>query len=179
VVYRLPIVFPAVAEKVIEKVVEKVKEVTKYIAVNLTSNVSALIHKYPLTKPSLPTPSIVKTITSISILVYSLKLYLTSLAYKLIKNPSLPSIATLFSFALNIISRSCIDAKKPYLSYSIIRNPSKPSASLLSMFSASIGGVRVMDAKKPIVSYARVISPSKPTPTVNQFSTSVDVRKSP
>jgi hypothetical protein len=175
----LPIVFPAVAERVIEKVVEKVKEVTKYIAVNFTNNVSALIHKYPLTKPSLPTPSIVKTITSISIFVYSLRLYLTSLAYKLIKNPSLPSIANLFSFALNIISRSCIDAKKPYPSYSLIKNPTKPSASLLNVFSLSTLGVGIMRAGQPKLSFTPFISPSKPTPTVNQFSTSVGVRKSP
>jgi hypothetical protein len=139
----LPIIFPAVAEKVIEKIVEKVKEVTKYIAVNLTNNVSALIHKYPLTKPSLPTPSVAKTIMSIGIIFYSLITYLSSLSHR------------------------------------IVAKPQRPSASLLSVFSASIGGVRVMDAKKPIVSYAIVISPSKPTPTVNQFSTSVGVSKSP
>jgi hypothetical protein len=139
----LPIIFPAVAEKVIEKIVEKVKEVTTFITANLTSNISLLIHKYPLTKPSLPTPSVVKTIMSILIIFYSLRTYLSSLSHR------------------------------------IVAKPQRPSASLLNVFSASIGGVRVMDAKKPTVSYARVISPSKPTPTVNQFSTSIDVRKSP
>jgi hypothetical protein len=139
----LPIIFPAVAEKVIEKIVEKVKEVTTYITANLTNNMSALVHRYLITKPSLPTPSVVKTVTSIWITFYSLITYLRK------------------------------------LTYIIVARPQKPSASLLNMFSVSIGGVRVMDAKKPAVSYARVISPSKPTPTVNQFSTSIDVRKSP
>jgi hypothetical protein len=101
------------------------------------------------------------------------------LTHKLIKNPSFPSIATLFSFAFNDIGRSCIDVKKPYISHSIIRNPSKPSASFLNVFSISIGGVRSVDAKKPYPSYNIVSRPSKPTPSVNQFSTSVDVRKKP
>jgi hypothetical protein len=139
----LPIVFPAVAEKVIEKIVEKVKEVTKYIVANLTNNMSTLIHKYPITKLSLPTPSVVKAVTSISITFYSLITYLRQ------------------------------------LTHIIVARPQRPSASLLNVFLISISGVRVMDAKKPAVSYARVISPSKPTPTVNQFSTSIDVRKSP
>jgi hypothetical protein len=175
----LPIIFPAVAEKVIEKVIEKVKEVTKYIAINLTRNVSALTHKYQLTKPSLPIPRIVKMIASISIFVYSLKLYLTSLAYKLIKKPSLPSLANRFSFAFNIISRSCIDAKKPYPSYSLIKNPTRPLGSLLGQFALSKAqGIR-MDAKKLYPSYSIVLKPQRPTPTVNRFSTSVGVRKSP
>jgi hypothetical protein len=139
----LPIIFPAVAEKVIEKVVERVKEVTKYIAVNFTNNVSALIHKYPLTKPSPPTPSVVKTVVSISITFYSLITYL-----------------------------------RP-LSHIIVARPTKPSASFLNTFSVSIGGVRAVDAKKPYPSYNIISRPSKPTPSVNQFSTSVDVRKSP
>jgi len=143
VIWTLPIVFPAIAERILEKIVEKIKEVTKYIAVNLTSNISLLIHKYPLTKPSLPTPSVVKTIMSVQIIFYAFITYLSTLSHR------------------------------------IVAKPQRPSANLLNVFSISIGGVRVMDAKKPIVSYARVISPSKPTPTVNRFSTSIEVRKSP
>jgi hypothetical protein len=139
----LPIIFPAVAEKVIEKVVEKVKEVATYITANLTNNMSALVHRYPITKPSLPTPSVVKTVMSISITFYSLITYLKQ------------------------------------LSYIIFARPTKPSASFLNTFSVSIGGVRAVDAKKNYPSYNIVSRPSKPAPAVTQFSTSIDVRKSP
>jgi hypothetical protein len=175
----LPIIFPAVAEKVIEKIVEKVKEVTKYIAVNFTNNITKMTYLL-ISKPRLLSPkSITSLLTTISIFVYSLKLYITKLSFSIITKVSRPIGTIIASFSISIVGRSCMDVKKYYPSYSIIKNPSRPLGSLLGQFSIAIAQGICMDAKKLYPSYSIVSRPQKPTPTVTQFSTLVGVRKSP
>ena len=179
----MPIIFPAVAERILEKVVEKVKEVTTYIAASLTNNIIKPAYRY-VSKSKLPSPKSIISfsiarITGLSLIVYSLKLYITKLSFSIITKASRRIGRIIASFSISIVGRSCMDVKKYHPSYSIIKNPPRPLGRLLGQFALTKAQGMCMDAKKLYPSYSIVSKPSRPTPTVNRFSTSVEVRKSP
>jgi hypothetical protein len=183
VIKSLPIIFPAVAEKVIEKVVEKVKEVMTYITASLTNNILKPAHSY-VSKSKLPSPKSIISfsltrITGLSLVVYSLRLFITNLSFSIITKASRRISTIIASFRISIVGKSCMDVKKYYPSYSLIKNPRRPLGSLLGQFVLTKAQGICMDAKKLYPSYSIVSKPQRPTPTVNRFSTSVGVRKSP